>query len=83
MLHRIMTPMNASSASEHGVLQLVDIVELKWMLAGEGMHVHVERLQSDRDYACRCLRAAEGSRNPALRQVAAKLRTRLDCPPAA
>ncbi|MBN8511242.1 MAG: hypothetical protein J0L57_21855 [Burkholderiales bacterium] len=73
--------MNASSASEQGVLGLVEIVELKWLLSGEGMHVHVERLQSDPDYACQCLEAAERSANPALRQVALRLRTRLRCAP--
>jgi hypothetical protein len=73
--------MNASSAREQGVLGLVEIVELKWLLSGEGMHVHVEKLQTDPDYACRCLEAAERSANPALRQVALRLRTRLRCAP--
>lgn len=73
--------MNASSASEQGALGLVEIVELKWLLSGEGMHVHVERLQSDHDYACRCLEAAGRSANPAVRQVALRLRTRLGCVP--
>ena len=73
--------MNASSASEHGVLGLVEIVELKWLLSGEGMHVHVEKLQADPAYACRCLEAAERSANPALRQLALRLRARLGCAP--
>jgi predicted DNA-binding protein (UPF0251 family) len=72
--------MNASSQTEHEALRLVDIVELKWLLAGEGLHVHVERLQSDPDYARQCLQAAERSENATLRQVAAKLRARLDRP---
>ncbi len=80
--------MNASSLTEQSALRLVDIVELKWMLAGEGLHVHVERLQSDPGYARECLLAAErsGNRllaaersgNPTVRQVASKLRARLD-----
>ena len=69
--------MNASSLTEQGALRLVDIVELKWMLAGEGLHVHVEKLQSDPDYACECLRAAERSGNATVRQVAIKLRARI------
>ena len=70
--------MNASSTSENQALQLVDIVDLKWMLAGEGLHVHVERLQSDPAYARECLLTAARSSNPTLRGVAAALRARLD-----
>lgn len=70
--------MNLSSPIEHTVLQLVDIVELKWMLAGEGLHVHVEKLQADPDYAHKCLLAAERSSNATLRQVASRLRAQLD-----
>jgi hypothetical protein len=70
--------MNASSLTEEGALRLVDIVELKWMLAGEGLHVHVEKLQSDPGYARECLLAAERSDNATVRQVASKLRARLD-----
>ena len=70
--------MNASSLTEQdAALRLVDIVELKWMLAGEGLHVHVERLQSDPGYARECLLAAERSGNATVRQVALKLRARL------
>lgn len=70
--------MNASSLTEQdAALRLVDIVELKWMLAGEGLHVHVERLQSDPGYARECLLAAERSGNATVRQVAQKLRARL------
>ncbi len=70
--------MNAGSISEQNALSLVDIVELKWMLAGEGLHVHVEKVQSDPGYARECLRAAECSGNATVRQVALKLRARLD-----
>ena len=70
--------MNVSTLTEQRALSLVDIVELKWMLAGEGLHVHVEKLQSDPAYARECLRAAERSENATVRQVASKLRARLD-----
>lgn len=70
--------MNVSSLSEHCALNLVDIVELKWMLAGEGLHVHVEKLQSDPGYARECLCAAERSENATVRRVATKLRARLE-----
>lgn len=70
--------MNVSSLKEQSALRLVDIVELKWMLAGEGLHVHVEKLQSDPVYARACLHAAERSSNATVRQVASKLRACLD-----
>ena len=70
--------MNVISVTEPTALQLVDIVKLKWLLAGEGLHVHVEKLQSDPGYARECLLAAESSANATLRQVACKLRARLD-----
>ena len=69
--------MNVGLKLEDKALKLVDIVDLKWMLAGEGLHVHVERLQTDPAYASQCLGVAERSCNPTLRQLAASLRLRL------
>ena len=60
--------MNVCTLAEQSALTLVDIVELKWMLAGEGLHVHVEKLQSDPCYARECLLAA----HPGLAKVQAK-----------
>ena len=56
---------------------LVEIIELKWLLAGAGFHVHVERLQTDRDYARQALHRAQASPNAALRETAARLRNKL------
>jgi hypothetical protein len=56
---------------------LVDIIELKWLLAGVGIHIHVERLQSDLAYAERALAQAEGCSSAAARAAALKLRGRL------
>lgn len=56
---------------------LVDIIELKWLLAGEGIHIHVERLQTDPAYALRALNEAAGSASPTLRATALRLRNRL------
>lgn len=64
-------------------MALVEIVELKWLLAGEGLHLHVERLQSDPEYARRILNAAESSPNEALRAAAARVRQGLDLDAAA
>lgn len=58
-------------------LPLVEIIELKWLLAGEGIHIHVERLQTDSAYACRALDEAAASASPALRAAALRLRGRL------
>jgi hypothetical protein len=59
------------------MLPLVKIIELKWLLAGEGIHIHVERLQRDAAYARRALDEAAASASPALRAVALSLRSRL------
>lgn len=40
---------------------LVDIIDFKWLMAGEGHRVHVQRLQSDPDYASQCLATAAAS----------------------
>ena len=56
---------------------LVEIIEIKWLLAGEGIHVHVERLQTDREYARQVLHLASASANPSLRATAERLRAKL------
>lgn len=65
------------SEGESLMLPLVKIIELKWLLAGEGIHIHVERLQKDSAYARRALDEAAASASPALRAVAVNLRNRL------
>jgi len=69
--------MNALSHRETQALSLVEIIDLKWLLAGEGLHLHVERLQRDPAYARQILDAASQSTNTALRDVAARVRRRL------
>lgn len=53
---------------------LVEIIELKWLLRGYGVDVHVERLQSDAEYARRTLDHAASTPNAALREAASRLR---------
>jgi predicted DNA-binding protein (UPF0251 family) len=72
--------MNLNGKAEDSALRLVDIVDLKWLMAGEGVHVHVERLQSDPVYARECLALAASSANFAARQIAARLKSRLAAP---
>lgn len=66
--------MNALSHCENEAVGLVELVDLKWLLAGEGLHLHVERLQNDRTYARQVLDAAAASGNAALRAVAGRIR---------
>ena len=78
--------MNAVTATEHRALSLVEIIDFKWLMAGDGHHVHVERLQTDPVYAADCLALAAGSRIVALRQTATRLAATLGVtlvPPAA
>lgn len=69
--------MNTTTAVDPDSRALVEIIELKWLLAGEGVHLHVERLQSDREYARLALDRAAASPNASLREMAARLRARL------
>jgi cell division protein FtsL len=55
-------------------MALVEIVELKWLLAGEGVRLHVERLQSDAEYARLILDRASASKSSILRSAAARVR---------
>ena len=66
-------PMNTVTSPEPCAASLVEIIDFKWLMAGDGHRVHVERLQTDRDYACACLVLASGSRVEALRDTAARL----------
>lgn len=54
-------------------LQLVDVIDLKWLLAGMGHRVHVERLMADRGYAEKCLHLAAQAPGAELREAAAKV----------
>ena len=66
--------MNAISQHEPDVLALVEIIDLKWLLTGEGVHLHVERLQRDPAYARGILDSACQSQNPTLAMVAGRVR---------
>ena len=53
---------------------LVEIIELKWLLAAHGVHLHVEHLQADSEYARATLDRAAKVPSLAVREVAARLR---------
>jgi hypothetical protein len=69
--------MNALTQTEAQTLSLVEIIELKWLLAGEGVRIHVERVQTDPAYARWALDQAAASASPALRAAALRLQGRL------
>lgn len=75
------TPHDDRTRPVHTML-LVEIIELKWLLAGHGIRLHVERLQSDQEYARRVLSQAAETPNASLRAAAQRLRCGLglnDC----
>ena len=63
----------ASLATPARALSLVEIIDFKWLMAGDGHRVHVERLQGDPTYACACLQQGATSKIPALRECACRL----------
>jgi hypothetical protein len=69
--------MNALTDVERRALGLVDIIDLKWLLAREGVHVHVERLQTDPSYAGQLLDCAAASPNEAVRAAAQRVSRQL------
>lgn len=56
---------------------LVDIVELKWLLAGVGIHIHADRLMNDPTYALQALAEADTCDSPSARAAASRLREKL------
>lgn len=69
--------MNAHAPDEHQVLELVDIIDFKWLMSSIGLRVHVERLQTDRAYAIELLSLAAAAPSQAVRDAAERLRTRM------
>lgn len=69
-----MTPPSSGSAARS---TLVAIIEFKWLLAGHGIHMHVEQLQNDPEYARRLLDRAAAAPSAVLREAAGRLRRSL------
>jgi hypothetical protein len=65
--------MDALSSPPLPALNLVAVIDFKWLMAGDGHRVHVERLQVDRDYARACLALGAASGIDVLRQSARRL----------
>ena len=78
----VMVPvMSIGGPIAFSTIDLIDIINLKWLLAGQGLRIHVERLQSDPLYAAECLSQAAHSPNEATRRLAKRLTASL--PPVA
>ncbi len=60
--------------TDAAALALVSVIELKWLLAGQGCHLHVERMLHDAAYAREALDQAAQSPHAALRTAARRLR---------
>jgi hypothetical protein len=68
-------PAEADATSPASAGCLVEIIELKWLMAGHGVRIHVEQLQQDAEYARRTLDHAASLPNPALRETASRVRS--------
>ena len=53
--------------------ELLDLVDFKWLMAGEGHRIDLDRLRVDGPYIRGCLALAAGSRSSTLRQAAQRL----------
>ena len=65
--------MNVTQPLQGPPMNLVDIIDLKWLMARDGHHVHVERLQRDPAYARECLTKAASSTQDAVQTAARRL----------
>lgn len=68
---------NTQACVEHGPVELVEIIDFKWLMARDGHHIHVQRLQDDPAYAAACFATAAASPIALVRQTAKRLARRL------
>ncbi len=52
---------------------LVDLVDFKWLMLGEGHRIDVERLRTDAHYAGNCLSLAAASATSMLREAGQRI----------
>ena len=70
---------DAAPSGDEEIL-LLEEVDFKWLMAGQGWWIDTTRLHSDPSYAARFLRLAKGSPSLALRQCATLLQVQMDRP---
>jgi hypothetical protein len=73
--------MNTMTLPQTPTLDLLEIIDFKWLMAHEGHRVHVERLQADPVYARECLAIGAASAHKALQMVALRMCARLGITP--
>lgn len=59
---------------------LIDLVDFKWLMVGEGHRIDTDRLAHDPAYARACLALAAHSTQPTLQRAARRLRSALHLP---
>jgi hypothetical protein len=69
--------MNLISRTDQANPLLMEIIQFKWLMVGAGHRVHVERMQSDQDYARQCLVLGADARLDVLRLCSRKLAQQL------
>ena len=63
----------APPAARAGAPELLEFVDFKWLMAGEGHRIDLDRLQQDSAYRRGCLALAAGSTSSTLRQAGERL----------
>ena len=59
--------------------ELIEFVDFKWLMAGEGHRIDLDRLRTEPAYTRSCLALAGGSTSATLRQAGARLARALGC----
>ena len=67
------TPASAASACARAAPELLEFVDFKWLMAGEGHTIDLDRLQCEAAYTRGCLALAGGSSSATLRRAAERL----------
>ena len=62
-----------AASAQAGPPELLDLVDFKWLMAGAGHRIDLDRLRGDSPYLRGCLALAAGSRSATLRQAAQRL----------
>lgn len=62
-----------AASAQAAAPELLDLVDFKWLMAGEGHRIDLDRLRGDSLYTRSCLALAAGSRSATLRQAAQRL----------
>ena len=70
--------MDTLASVEPGPVELLEIIDFKWLMSRDGHHIHVQRLQNDPAYAAACFAQAAASPIALVRQTAERLMRRLN-----